>query len=260
MTTEARGPMRLKDRTAIVTGATSGFGEAIALLFAEEGASVIAHGRNAERGAALEERLREFGVQAHFVRGDVGEPDDVQALAAVTADKFGALDVLVLNAGISNVAEGPFWEVPVDEFDALWRTNVRGMWLCARACAPLIRDNGSVVAMGSTQGTVAMKDFSAYAATKGAVHQLARGMAADLSSRGVRVNVVAPGNSATPMILPYVEGAAGAQVRAALEAEIPLGRLGAPEEIARAVLFFASDDSSHCTGAILATDGGFTMV
>ena len=134
--------MKLKGKTAAVTGATSGFGEAIALLFAQEGASVVAHGRNRERGRALVDRLRAFGVGAHFVRGDVGEPDDAQALADFARVEFGHLDTLVLNAGIADVATGPFWEVPVDEFDALWKTNVRGMWLCARACVPLVREGG----------------------------------------------------------------------------------------------------------------------
>jgi len=252
--------VKLKDRTAVVTGATNGFGEAIDLLFAKEGASIIAHGRNAERGGALVERLRAFRVDARFVCGDVGKPDDAHALAEVARGEFGELDVLVLNAGIADVATGPFWEVPVSEFDTLWRTNVRGMWLSARACMPLIRDGGSVVAMGSTSSTVVEKGYAAYAATKGAVLQLARGMAADLAPRYVRVNVVAPGNCVTPMSIPFLEGPAGAELRAEIEGAIPFAGMGSAEEIARAVLFFASDDSSYCTGASLAVDGGYTMM
>jgi NAD(P)-dependent dehydrogenase (short-subunit alcohol dehydrogenase family) len=252
--------MKLNGQTAVVTGATSGLGEAIALLFAQEGASVIAHGRNAKRGSALVERLTAFGVDAQFVRGDVGEPNDAKALADMARSKFGKIDVLVLNAGIADLGTGPFWEVPIDEFDTLWRTNVRGMWLCARACTPLVRDGGSIVAMGSTNSTVVKQGYAAYAATKGAVLQLARGMAADLIPRSVRVNVVAPGNCLTPMNAPFWEGPAGVESRAETERAIPLGRLGNAEEIAHAVLFFASGDSSYCTGASLAIDGGYTMV
>jgi NAD(P)-dependent dehydrogenase (short-subunit alcohol dehydrogenase family) len=251
--------MKLKDRKALVTGATSGFGEAIALLFAQEGASVIAHGRNAERGDALAKRLEGYGVDAHFVKGDVGEPADAQALADVARTEFEHLDVLVLNAGIADLAIGKFWNVPVDEFDALWQTNVRGMWLCARACAPLIRDGGSVVAMGSTSSTTVLADYAAYAMTKGAVVQLARGMAADLAPHGVRVNVVAPGVCDTPMNMRALE-AGGPELRAESERAIPLGRVGTSQEVARAVLFFASDDSTHCTGSVLAVDGGYTMI
>ncbi len=132
--------------------------------------------------------------------------------------------------------------------------------MCARACAPLVRDGGSVAAMGSMNSTTSPEGFPAYAATKGAVLQLARGMAADLAPRRVRVNVVAPGNCHTPMNEPYFEGSAGARLRADLEGAIPLRRLGGAQEVARSVLFFASDDSSYCTGANLAIDGGVTMM
>src|SRR4051794_28254897 len=155
--------MKLKGRTAVVTGATSGFGEATALLFAREGASVIAHGRNADRGSALVDRLRRFDVEAHFVRGDVGDPAGATVLAEVARAEFGHLDVLVLNAGIADIGFGPFWEVPVEDFDRLWATNVRGMWLCARACAPLVREGGSIIAMGSTNSTVVEPGGAAYA-------------------------------------------------------------------------------------------------
>jgi NAD(P)-dependent dehydrogenase (short-subunit alcohol dehydrogenase family) len=252
--------MKLKDRTAVVTGATSGFGEAIALLFAAEGASIVAHGRNAERGAELVERLEALGVGAHFVQGDVGEPADARVLAETARREFGQLDALVLNAGVADLALGPFWDVAVEDFDALWKTNVRGMWLCARECAPLVRDGGAIVAMGSTNGAVVYEGFAGYAATKGAVHQLARGMAADLAARRVRVNVVAPGNCETPMNTPFLEGPEGAELRAEIEGTIPLGRMGLADEIARATLYFASDDSSYCTGSTLIVDGGFTML
>ncbi len=250
------GSTRLAGKVAVVTGATSGFGDAIARLFAREGASVVAHGRNRAAGEAL---VRELGGDACFVAGDVGEPADAQALADAARERFGRVDALVLNAGIVRDM-APFWEVTLEDFDDTMRTNVRGAWLCARACTPLIGRGGSIVLMGSIGSVIAGRGVSAYAVSKGAVLQLARSMAVDLAERGVRVNAVCPGPCDTPLMHRHLDGPGSTTPPAAVVAQIPLGRVGSAEEIARATLFFASADSSFCTGASLLADGGYTAL
>lgn len=251
--------MRLAGKVAVITGATSGFGDAIARLFAREGALLVAHGRNRAAGDALVRDLEALGTQACFVAGDVGEPADAQALADAARERYGRVDVLVPNAGI--VADTtPFWELPVERFDAVLRTNVRGVWLCARACVPLMGEGASIVLMGSICSVVSSPGFVAYSASKGAVLQLARGMALDLAPRGVRVNVVCPGVCETPMMRRNVEGPGAWITREEIAAGIPMGRIGSPEEVARATLFFASADSTFCTGASLLADGGVTAL
>ena len=249
--------MRLAGKVAVVTGATSGFGDAIARLFAREGAAVVVHGRNRAIGEPLVEDLLALGADACFVAGDVGDPDDAQALADATRERFGRVDALILNAG--NVEDPtPFWEMPVEVFDDIVRTNLRGVWLCARACVPLMGEGASIVLMGSIASTIAAPGIGAYCASKGAVLQLARSMALDLTARGVRVNVVCPGVCETPMMRRNIEGPAAWTTREQIAAEIPVGRLGTADEIARATLFFASDDSTFCTGTSLIADGGVT--
>jgi NAD(P)-dependent dehydrogenase (short-subunit alcohol dehydrogenase family) len=246
---------RLEGRVAVVTGATSGFGEAIARLFAAEGAALVLHGRRVEAGVALAAELR-----ARFVAGDVGEETGAEALAEAAREAHGRIDALVLNAGIGYPGVGPFWEVQPEEFDLVFRTNVRGVWLCARACRPLLGRGSAIVVMGSMESYVVYPGETVYAASKGAALQLARGMAGDLAEHGVRVNALCPGICDTPLTRWFLDGA---DDPAALEAEFhaasPLGRMGTAEEIARAALFLACDDSSYVTGAGLVADGGLTI-
>jgi NAD(P)-dependent dehydrogenase (short-subunit alcohol dehydrogenase family) len=251
---------RLEGKVAVVTGATSGFGEAIARLFAAEGAALVVAGRRTDAGEALVAELANKGDAVRFVAGDVGAETTAEALAACAREAFGRVDAAVLNAGIGRPGLGPFWEVEPADFDLVFRTNVRGVFLSARALAPLMDQGGSIVVMASMSSFVVNEDETVYSASKGAVLQLARGMAADLAHRGVRVNALCPGVCDTPMTRWWIESQ---DDRAAAEAEAHafalLGRMGTAEEIARAALFLASDESSYCTGASLLADGGVTI-
>jgi NAD(P)-dependent dehydrogenase (short-subunit alcohol dehydrogenase family) len=252
--------MRLEGKVAVITGATSGFGAAIARLFANEGAALVLHGRRADLGEELAEELRQQGANASFLTGDVGQERDAESLAARVRDEHGRLDVLVLNAGIGHPGVGPFWEIAAEDFDLVFRTNVRGVWLCARACAPLLERGGSVVVMASMSSFVVYPGESIYSASKGAVLQLARGMAGDLAERGVRVNALCPGICDTPLTRWFIDSADDPkELEAEFHAFAPLGRMGTADEIARATLFLASDESSYCTGASLIADGGVTI-
>lgn len=252
--------MRLKGKIAVVTGATSGFGAAIARLFAEEGASLVLHGRNAERGAELLDELAAAETHAVFVRGDVATVQAADELAAAAQQTHGRVDVLVLNAGIGTPGVGPFWEVPPEEFDLVFATNVRGAWLGARALRPLMARGGSIVVMASISSFVVYPGETVYSASKGAVLQLARGMAGDLAEAGIRVNALCPGICDTPLTRSFIDNADDpAATDAEYNAAAPLGRMGTAAEIARATLFLATDESSYCTGASLVCDGGITI-
>jgi 2-keto-3-deoxy-L-fuconate dehydrogenase len=253
--------MKLQGRTALVTGATSGFGAAIAQLFASEGADLVI---NARSSAALErtaEALRIEGHRVTAVAGDVGDEATAVSLAdAVRRDHDGEVHAVVLNAGFGTVTNAPFWDVSPEDFDALMRVNVRGVWLPARALAPQMPSGGAIVVMASMSSYVVYPGETAYSASKGAALQLARGMAGDLSPRGIRVNALCPGICDTPLTRWFIDRADDPTL---LEREFneasPLGRMGTAEEIARAALFLASDDSSYCHGTSLVCDGGLMI-
>ncbi len=245
---------RLQGKVAVVTGATSGLGEAIAQLFAAEGATLVLSGRRRDAGERI---AAELG--ACFLAGDVGDEASADALVEEARDR-GRIDVLVLNAGIGYPGTGPFWEVDPDDFDLVFRTNVRGVFLCARAAVPLMPRNASIVVMASMSSYIVFPGETVYSASKGAVLQLARGMAGDLAERGIRVNALCPGICDTPLTRYFIDSSDDpAETEADLAAAAPVGRMGRPEEIARAALFLASDEASYCTGAALLADGGFTV-
>jgi NAD(P)-dependent dehydrogenase (short-subunit alcohol dehydrogenase family) len=249
--------MRLENKVCVVTGATSGIGLAIAWAFAREGAKLILNSRRPEACQELTNELRSSGATTSFVAGDVADPRTGEAIAQAARTEHGRVDVVVLNAGIGVPGVGPFWDVEPSEFDQIFATNVRGVWLCARAVAPLMERGASMVVMASMASHVAYPGESIYSASKGAVLQLARGMAIDLAERGVRVNALCPGIIDTPFTRWFLEQADDPE---ALEAEYhetsPLGRMGTAEEMASAALYLASDESSYTTGASLVCDGG----
>jgi NAD(P)-dependent dehydrogenase (short-subunit alcohol dehydrogenase family) len=233
---------------ALVTGATSGIGRAVALRLAADGMTVIVHGRDAGRGAATVKEIEAAGGQARFAAADLGDAADVARLAA----DAGEVDVLINNGGFSWF--GPTPDLDLATFDALFAANVRSAYQLVAALAPgmAARGHGSIVSIDSMAGHVGLAGGAAYGATKGALTTLTRSWAAEFSPAGVRVNTVAPG----PV---YTSGAAPDRI-AALGATTLFGRAAQPEEIAEVVAFISSDRASYITGALIPADGGRTAI
>jgi 3alpha(or 20beta)-hydroxysteroid dehydrogenase len=243
---------RLQGKTAVVTGAAQGMGEAIARRFVQEGARVVLADIQADRGAAV---AMELGPDAAFKQTDVTRTADWTALVAFAAERFGGVDILVNNAG------GAPGVLPLRaEDEAAHRhmldLNLTGVWAGMRAVVPAMtaRGGGSIVNISSIDGIVGVAEMTTYAATKFAVTGMTRSVALEMGKHGIRVNSVHPGVIATPLVLSA--GPAGRERLNRTVAGQPIPRMGKPEEIAAAVLFFASDEASYCTGASLVVDGG----
>ncbi|WAS95332.1 SDR family NAD(P)-dependent oxidoreductase [Nannocystis punicea] len=240
------------DKVVLITGITSGIGRAAARAFAAAGAKLVLGSRDAVAGEALAEELRGRGGEALFVATDVTAAGAVEALVAAGLRRFDRLDVAINNAGVE--VTGPLEGGDEAAFDRAFDTNVKGLWRALRAEIPaLLRGAGSaVVNLSSVAGMRGMPGASGYAATKFAVEGLTRSAALELAPHKVRVNAVAPGPVATPMLDRFTGGHPEVMAQ-----RVPLGRLAAPEEIARAILWLASDEASYVTGTTLAVDGGF---
>jgi NAD(P)-dependent dehydrogenase (short-subunit alcohol dehydrogenase family) len=252
--------MRLADKVAVVTGATSGIGQIIAKRFATEGASLIVNGRNQQAGARLVDELRSAGANADFVCGDVADEAIADEIADTARARYGRIDTMMLNAGV--VRYGNFWELTPEEFDLTMGVNVRGPWLCARAAVPLLPDGASIVLMGSVSSFMIPPGESVYCASKAAVVQLAKAIAGDLAHRGIRANALCPGavgevGMMQAAIAESDDGGAG--VIEEVKAITPLDRMATPTEIANGALFLASSESSYMTGASLVLDGGILI-
>ncbi|RJF75288.1 SDR family oxidoreductase [Deinococcus cavernae] len=254
----------LKDQVILVTGAASGIGRATAMLAAQAGARVMLADWSSDTGEALAAELGEKGFEVAFQSCDVSQPGQVQALVDATLQQFGRIDVLVNNTGIPG-ASRPAHELDPEEFGRVLAVNLQGPFLCARAAIPhfLIQGGGVIVNVASTYGLIGAPRASAYCASKGGVIALTRQLAVDYGPHSVRVNAVAPGYVDTDMSgnrarLPEAQRLAAQQAREANAARQPLGRQAAPTEIARAILFLASPDSSFMTGSIVTVDGGCT--
>jgi NAD(P)-dependent dehydrogenase (short-subunit alcohol dehydrogenase family) len=248
--------MRLTDRIAIVTGGASGIGEATARLFAAEGARVTIADKNADKAARL---AREIGNRARAVTVDVARSTDVKAMidAVVAADR--RLDILVNNAGYG--ITGSVVETSEEDWNALMAVNVNGVFLGCKHAIPVMAATGGgvIVNTASTVARVGIRDRAAYVTSKGAVAAMTRAMALDHVHQNIRINAVAPGTIESPYFTEiFARAADAAGLRRSLEARQPMNRLGTPQEIARAILFLASDDSAFCTGSTLFADGGWT--
>lgn len=247
---------KLNDKIAVITGGSSGIGFATAKRLLSDGAQVVITGRNQ---AALDAAVAELGGGAVGVQGDVAILEDLDRLFAVVADRFGRVDVLFANAAIAPFA--PFEAVTEKNLDELFGVNVRGLFFTVQKALPLLSEQASIILSASVVAQSGLPNTSVYSATKAAVRSLGRTLAAELSPRGIRVNVVSPGLIETPfwgkvgMSQDEVD-AFGNQV----VGQTPLGRAGRPEEIAATVAFLASEDASYFTGADLVPDGGMIQV
>ncbi len=247
--------MRLANSTALITGASSGIGTAVASHFRREGARLLLTGRR-ER---IDHGLIDPGLGgAEYVSGDVNDEGFVKALAGQAAATYGTVDVVVLNHGLQ--VSSPLTEMAYQDAKNVLETNLLSAFLVMKHFAPLMPDaGGSIVCVGSRLGMVGKPEEVMYSAAKGGLIMLARGAAIEWAPRNIRVNVVAPGLTATPIIEASIQRRPDPEAyRRERESSIPLQRLASPEEVADAVLFLASRESSYITGAVLPVDGGYT--
>ncbi|KQW28573.1 oxidoreductase [Rhizobium sp. Root274] len=248
---------RLKDKIALVTGATSGIGLATAKLFATEGGGVYITGR---RRDALDQAIAEIGHGAVGIQADSSSNTDLDRLFTQIKAEQGRLDVLVVNAGGGSML--PLGQITEEQIDDTFGRNVKAVIFTVQKALPMMGKGASIVLTGSTAGTEGTAAFSVYSASKAAVRNLARSWALDLKGTGIRVNVVSPGATHTPGLV-ELAGSDEAQQQGLLDflaSRIPLGRVGNPDEIAKASLFLASDDASFVNGAELFADGGQAQV
>ena len=250
--------MRLTKKAALVSGGASGIGRAIAETFLDEGASVVIGDINAgmldEAVASLSRHGKVTGVV-----GDVRQMADGAAMVQATVDAYGALDVLVCNAGITSVM--PIEQLGEDEWDAVLTTNVKGMYTLVKAAIPFMKQQGGgkIITLGSEMGLVAVPESPAYNASKGAVIMFTKSIAIDLIRYNIRVNSLCPGITRTPLLQAEVDNSIDPAATAAAQASwAPIMRVAEPSEIAQGALFLASDESSFAVGSCLVLDGGFT--
>lgn len=249
--------MRLKDKTALVTGGGAGFGAEIAASFAREGAKVVILDLN---GDAARETAERIGEAARAVEGDVTRAADIERAVAEARELGGRLDIVVNNAGWTH-RNKPMLEVSEDEFDRIYAINVKAIFHMANAAVPVMREQGGgvILNIGSTAGIRPRPGLTWYNSSKGAVNLLSRSMAVELAPDRIRVNCVAPVMGATGLLESFMGMPDTPENRARFIATVPLGRLAEPSDVAGACLYLASDEAGFITGVVLEVDGGRTI-
>lgn len=250
---------RLSGKVVIITGAGRGIGRRAALLFASEGAKLLLVDINAEAGESVAEEVLSEGGEAVFIKTDLTNAADVEAMVAAALERYGHIDVLYNNAGINHY--GKLADTEESDWDKVMAVNVKSVYLTCKYVIPVMaaQNKGSIVNTGSTASLVGLKSLAVYTASKGAVLQLTRNMALDYAKDGIRVNALCPGVTATEMTQQVIDDDPDPQAaRERFDRVIPRGSMADPVEIANTALFLASDEASYITGAAIPVDGGYT--
>ena len=247
---------KLEGKIALITGGNSGIGLATAKQFVNEGAYVFITGR---RDPELAAAVKEIGRNVTGVQGDVSNLGDLDSLFAKIKREKGQLDIVFANAGVARYA--PIGEITEEHYDSIFNINVKGLLFTVQKALPMLPDGASIILNSSIVASKGLSSISVYSATKAGVRSFARTWTTDLKDRGIRVNAVSPGSIDTPGLSDLLASSETGQQRLKMISNsVPLGRLGTPDEIAKAVVFLASDDSSYVTGTELFVDGGFAQV
>jgi 3-oxoacyl-[acyl-carrier protein] reductase len=243
--------MRLEGKVAVVTGAARGLGRAIALRLGGEGAAIVVADLLADRAQASAEEMRQMGIDAIALAGDVGDPSFADAMIGEAKERFGRLDILINNAGIA--PNRLFLEQTLEEWNGVIRTNLTGTFLCSKAAVPVMREGGSgcIVNMASISGQRGATGRGAYGVSKAGIIQLTKIMAVECADLHIRVNAIAPGPVRTDMT-DHSSGTVASYL-----SRIPMNAYGSMDAVAAAALFLATDESSYTTGHVLNVDGGF---
>ena len=256
MKPNAKHAGKLEGKVALITGGNSGIGLATAKQFVNEGAYVFITGR---REAELAAAKKQIGKNVTAIQGDVSNLDDLDRLFVQIKKEKGKIDIVFANAGVARYA--PLGTITEDFCDSIFDINVKGVLFTVQKSLPLLRDGGSIILNASIVATKGLSSNSVYSATKAAVRSFARTWTTDLKDRRIRVNAISPGPIDTPGLSELLASSeTGEQRKKMISTTVPLGRFGRPEEIAKAVVFLASDDASYITGIELFVDGGFAQV
>ena len=246
----------LEGKVAVITGGNSGIGLATAQRFVEEGADVFITGR---RQSELDAAVKQIGKNVTGVQGDVSNLADLDRLYDTVKQQKGRIDVLFANAGIIELA--PLGSITESHFDKIFNINVKGLLFTVQKALPLFQDGGSIILTASINSSKGFETSTVYSATKAAIRSFARTWTVDLKHRKIRVNAISPGPIDTPIFNSAVQTEEEIeQIKASLVASVPMGRMGSPDEVAKAVLFLASDDSGFITGIELTVDGGTAQI